>query len=56
MPYPEDKSIVCPNCGNELIVPLGVTEERFKCQFCNHVIFVKIVDEGKQLPDPRHLC
>ena len=58
MPYPEVKEISCKNCGQKMLIPLMIVDERYVCPKCGHVVLVKIkiVDEGFNMPDPRHLC
>jgi len=62
MPYPNDEPepyhsmIPCPNCGCPIILPPVDLEDRFICSNCQHVVLVKIADEGHNSPDPRHIC
>ena len=63
MPYQNDcetnPCLACPSCGAKIILPPIDVEERVICSDCEHVILIKITDEGDRgfnAPDPRHLC
>ena len=56
MPYPEVVNIICPECKVELLIHLRKVTEEQTCPDCGGVFVLKMVPEGIDTPDPRHIC